>query len=145
LRFTGRFELSAAVRSGAQLPAGRLEGTASDLVVKGAQVGTFALPDTRLTSLNLALETGRTVTLQTLEFDGDLKGSGSGTITPNLRAPRNTLLAVRAQSSFRNGWLEQLGTLKPVLESFMDRGRIVVSLEGTVGQPRLQPVRGGGQ
>ena len=46
------------------------------------------VPDTRLTSLNWSLDTGRTVSLETLEFDGDLKGSGSGTITPNLRSPR---------------------------------------------------------
>jgi hypothetical protein len=143
LRFSGRFQLNAQARSGVQLPPGRLEGSASDLVVKGITVGTFSLPDTRLTALNWALESGRTLTLQTLDFDGDLKGSGSGTITPNLRAPRNSLLALRVQSSFRNGWLEQLGTFKPLLESFMERGRITVSLEGTVGQPRLQPVRGG--
>jgi hypothetical protein len=142
LRVQGRFVMDAEARAGKQLPDGTLEATVQDLVVDGVQVGGADLPSTRLESLVLTVETGRMFTVRRLEYRGDIQGSGQGTITPNLRDPRNTQLSVRISASFRDTWLAQLGTLRPILESFLNRGRVVLGLTGTVGRPNLQPVQG---
>ncbi len=144
LELDGRFLMDAEAQVGTQLPDGTLRARARELVVSGLPVGGFTVPSTRLDSATLVLDTGRTVNLQEARFQGDLQGSVTGTITPNLRNPRVSLLALRITTSFREAWLASLGEMRPIVESFSERGRIVLTLNGTVGRPQLQPVRGGG-
>jgi hypothetical protein len=138
----GRFIMDAEAQVGTRLPDGTLELTGQGVIVSGIKAGGVDLPPTRLDALAVTLETGRTINVRRFEFRGDLQGTVAGTLTPNLREPRNSLLALRIVSAFKDGWLTQLGTLRPLLESFLERGRIVLSLGGTVGRPLLQPVRG---
>jgi type II secretion system protein N len=138
----GHFTMDAEARLGQRLPDGTLEAVAQGLVVSGVKVAGQDLPATRLDAFNLTLETGRTVNVRRLEFRGDLQGTVEGTVTPNLRDPRNSLLALKITSAFRDTWVSQLGTLQPLLQSFLNRGRVVLNLSGTVGRPNLQPVLG---
>jgi type II secretion system protein N len=138
----GHFTMDAAAQAGQRLPAGELQLTGQNLTVTGVKVAGVELPATRLEALNATLETGRTMNLRRFEFRGDLQGTAEGTITPNLRDPRNSLLALRIATAFRDTWVAQLGNMRPLLESFLNRGRVVVSLTGTVGRPQLLPVRG---
>jgi len=138
----GRFTMDPQSQTGARLPDGVLEVNGEGLTVSGVKIGGTELPEARLDAVNATLETGRTVRLRRLEFRGDLQGSVDGTLSPNLSNPRNSLLALRISTAFRDTWLVQLGPLRPILESFLNRGRAVVNLSGTVGNPNLQPVRG---
>lgn len=138
----GRFTMDAEAQVGTRLPDGTLDIKGENLTVTGVKVGGNDLPATRLESVNITLETGRTVNVRHFEYRGDLQGSIEGTLTPNLRDPRNTLLALRISTAFRDTWINQLGTLRPILEGFLNRGRVVLSLTGTVGNPLLQPTRG---
>jgi type II secretion system protein N len=142
VEFQGRFIMDAEAQVGTRLPEGTLEITGQGVIVNGIKVGGIDVPPTRLDTATLTLETGRTVNVRRFEFRGDLQGTVDGTITPNLRDPRNSLLALRITSAFRDTWMDGLGTLKPILESFLNRGRVVLSLSGTVGRPLLQPIRG---
>lgn len=140
----GRFTVSPAAQAGTQLPEGTLETNGRSLIVRGVKVGGVELPPTALEAVNAVVETGRTVNVRRFDYRGDLQGSVEGTVTPNLRDPRNSLLALRISAAFRDTWMARLGSLRYVLEGFMDRGRVVVNLNGTVGRPQLRPVRGGG-
>lgn len=144
LSFSGHFKMDAEARTGSRLPDGLLEGEAEALEITGVTVAGNTLPPTRMDSLRIALQTGRTVNVSSFQFSGDLQGRVEGTITPNLRNPRNSLLALRITTAFRDNWLARLGNLRPAVESFMDKGRLAVRLDGTIGRPRLRPVRGGG-
>jgi hypothetical protein len=138
----GHFVMDAQAQAGTRLPQGGLQVTGTDVTLNGFKLGTVELPPTRLEGLTVDLETGRTVNLRRVEFRGDLQGTADGAITPNLRDPRNSLLAVRVTTAFRDTWVARLGTLRPILESFLNHGRVVLSLSGTVGEPQLVPVRG---
>jgi type II secretion system protein N len=138
----GRFKMDAEAQAGTRLPDGTLELTVQELVVNGIKAAGVSLPPTRLDAVNALLETGRTINLRRFEFRGDLQGSADGTFTPNLRDPRNSLLSFKLTSAFRDTWMEQLGDLRPILQGFLNRGRVELSLTGTVGNPQLQPVRG---
>ncbi|HKI98340.1 MAG TPA: type II secretion system protein GspN [bacterium] len=142
LAVQGHFIMDAAAQAGASLPDGELRLTGQNVSVSGVKVAGVALPDTRLEAISATLETGRTVNLRQFEFRGDLQGTAQGTITPNLRDPRSSLLALRVTTVFRDTWLAQLGDLRPIVQSFLNRGRVAVSLSGTVGRPQVLPVRG---
>ena len=143
LAFQGRFLMDAEARVGTRLPDGKLEADVQGLVVNGVEVSGVKLPPTRLDSLNLELETGRSMNVRRMDYRGDLQGTVEGTIAPNLRDPRNSVLALRITVAFRETWLAQLGDLRPALESFLERGRMVLNLTGTVGRPQLRPEQGG--
>ena len=139
----GRFKMDADARTGARLPDGTLEVNARELTVSGVKAAGASLPSTRLDAVAITLETGRTLNVRRFEYRGDLQGTVDGTLTPNLGNPRNSLLGLRITAAFRDTWVEQLGDLRPILEGFLNRGRVVLSLTGTIGNPQLQPVRGG--
>ncbi len=139
----GRFKMDAEAQRGQHLPDGTLEVNARALAVNGVKVAGVNVPVTRLDAVAMTLETGRTLNVRRFEYRGDLQGTVDGTLTPNLGDPRNSLLGLRITTVFRDTWLAQLGDLRPILESFLNRGRVVLSLTGTIGNPQLQPVRGG--
>lgn len=143
LEVHGHFLMDAQSQAGVRLPEGTLAGSGRNLVVSQVRLGATPLPPTRLESLEWELETGRTVNVKRFDYRGDLQGTVAGTITPNLRNPRNSLLALRITTALRDDWLAQLGDLRPIVESFLNRGRVVTTLTGTVGRPNLQPVTGG--
>lgn len=138
----GHFTMDAQAQAGQQLPSGDLALNARNVQVTGVRVAGITLPPTRLDSVQADLEVGNRVVLRHVAFRGDLQGTAEGSLTPNLRNPRNTPLALRITIAFRDTWLAQLGGLRPILEGFMNRGRVTVSLSGTVGRPLLAPVRG---
>lgn len=70
--------------------------------------------------------------------EGDIRGSVTGRLTPNLRNPRQSLLGMKINASFRNSWLAGLGQLRPVAESYLKNGRLTLTLDGTIGRPRLR-------
>ena len=139
----GRFKMDADAQRGARLPDGTLEVNGRELVVNGVKVGGVDMPATRLDALAVTLETGRTVTVRRFEFRGDLQGTVDGTLTPSLASPRNSLLGLHITTAFRDAWLAQLGSLRVIVESFLNRGRVDLSLTGTVGNPQLRPQRAG--
>lgn len=143
VRIAGRFTMDAQARGGRQLPQGNLEGSLSELVVDGVKYGEIELPTTRLEGVKLMVISGRSVELKKLEFKGDMQGEAKGTLIPNLKTPRNSQLNIRIDAAFRNSWLDKLGNLRPVVEGFLERGRLSVNLNGTVARPRLRPIKGG--
>lgn len=138
LQITGRFTMDAPARQGRTLPTGILEGRLPELTVDGVQVGTMKLPTTRLEGVRFSVSTGRVVQLKHFEFKGDIQGNASGSISPNMKIPRSTLLDISVNAAFRNSWLTRLGDLKPLVEGFLERGRLMVKLNGTVANPRLR-------
>ena len=139
----GRFQMSAAAQAGSKLPEGRLSGRGSNLLVSGIKVGREVLPPARFDTVELDLRIGDTVNIERLGFQGDLQGDVSGRVTPNLTQPRNSRLALRINAAIRKQWLAGLGTFRPIVESYLKQGRISLSLDGTVGRPRLRPRSGG--
>ena len=136
--FSGEFTMSSAARAGTELPSGTLEGKGTDLTITGVRVGGKILQVTRLSSLNLRIHTGKEVRMEKVVVRGDVQGDITGRITPNLQNPRKSLLGLQINVSFKNAWLAGLGPLRPVAESYLKNGRLTLTLDGTIGRPRLR-------
>lgn len=136
--FSGEFTMSSAARAGTELPSGTLEGKGTNLTITGVTLGGKVLKVTRLSNLELRIHTGKEVRMEKVLVQGDVQGNVTGRLTPDLRNPRNTLLTLQINASFRNAWLAGLGRLRPVAESYLKNGRLTLTLDGTVGRPRLR-------
>jgi len=134
--FSGEFTMSSAARAGTELPPGTLEGRGTNLTITGVKVGGKILPVTRLSKMELRISTGKELKMEIVRMEGDIQGEVTGRMTPNLRNPRQTLLGLQINASFRNAWLAGLGPWRPVVESCLENGRLILTLEGTIGRPR---------
>lgn len=141
LDFSGRFTRAAPRVLRERLPEGELSAHGEALRLSGVQVAGRTLPDTTLETLDMRLTTGSALEVASLTYNGDLRGRVEGRVMPDLRTPRASGLALRIETSLREEWLAQLGELRPLLESFLEQGRMTLELSGTVGNPRLNPVR----
>lgn len=142
-RFSGNFDHAIASPWSKQLPNGVIHAELRDGIISGVTVAGALLPPTNIDKIDLSLETGRTINLKKFKVQGDLQGEVKGTITPNLRDPRNSLLSLDTAVSFRNSWLERLGPLKLIVEGVARNGRLQVKLSGTVAKPRLRQINRG--
>ena len=136
--FSGEFTMNAAARAGTELPSGTLEGKGTNLTITGVTVGGKILKITRLSNMEIRIHTGKEVRMEKVLVEGDIQGNITGRMTPNLRNPRQTLLGLQINASFRNAWLAGLGQLRPVAESYLKKGRLILTLDGTIGRPRLR-------
>lgn len=136
--FSGEFTMSSAARAGTELPSGTLEGRGTNLTITGVTVGGKILKMTRLSKIELRIHTGKEVRMEKMVVQGDIQGNVTGRMTPNLRNPRQSLLALQINVSFKNSWLAGLGQLRPVAESYLKKGRLTLTLDGTIGRPRLR-------
>ena len=138
---SGDFTMDPGGRKGNVLPNGQLTGRAQSLQLRGFEAVGQEIPLTTLDVLELQVESRGKITVKKFEFKGDLQGRVEGDITPNLQALRNSQLNLRISTSFRNSWLDKLGTVKPIVESFLNRGQIQATLHGTLAQPNVQAVK----
>ena len=136
--FSGEFTMSSAARAGTELPPGTLEGKGTNLTITGVMFGGKILKVTRFSNVELRIQTGKEVRMEKVVVRGDVQGNVTGRMTPNLRNPRKSLLGFQINASFRNAWLAGLGQLRPVAESYLKKGRLILTLDGTIGRPRLR-------
>lgn len=137
-KFSGEFIMSSAARAGTELPSGTFEGKGTNLSITGVTVGGKILKVTRLSNMELRIHTGKVVRIEKVLVEGDVQGNVTGHITPNLRNPRQSLLGLKINVSFRKAWLAGLGFWRPVVESKMKKGRLTLTLDRTIGSPRLR-------
>lgn len=138
----GRFRMDQPVTAIRQLPDGTLSLHGSGLALSGVAVGSIQVPSTRVSEVDVTATTGRAITVETFTFSGDVQGNVEGSITPNVQRPRLSVLDLRIAMAARDGWLASFGQMRPVVESFFSDGRLVVQLQGSLGRPRVQQMRG---
>lgn len=137
-KFSGEFTMGPAARAGTELPVGTLEGRGTDLLIAGIKLGGMVLKETRLSNIELRIRTGKEVRMERVTFRGDIQGSVTGRVTPNLGNPRQSLLGLQINASFKEAWLAGLGRSRPLAESFLNKGRLTLTLDGTIGRPRAR-------
>ncbi len=121
----------------APFPVGTLRGSGRAVEVSKLVVLGNEIPTTRLKQIDFRIKSGRSIEVEQLEFSGDLRGSLKGSITPRRRNPASSPLRLSLTATFRDGWLAQLGQLRPLAESFLSNGRLRADVRGTIGSPRL--------
>lgn len=122
-------------RKGRGMPTGTIGGTGKNLEISSIKVMGASLPPARLESLEIKIKSGKNINVERFVFKGDMQGSVTGSITPNGNNLERSALRLQIATSFRQGWLNSLGTLKPLLEAFLTDGRLKGSINGTVGKP----------
>ena len=131
-------------RAKLHIPEGVLTGTGENLSVENIEWFGFKFPATRLESVELRIKTGDRIEVEKGTFRGDIQGSIGGFISPQIGAPRRSVLRLEMTAAFRQDWLRQLGNLRQLLEERINAGRLQVSIQGTLERPVFRTAAGGG-
>ena len=135
VRVTGQIE-----RRAGQMPNGAVSGEVSGLTVQGVDVLSQKLPPVKEDSIRFDLALGQRIEVRSLTFEGDVRGSIEGQVLPNLRRPNQSRLQLVLTAAFRDAWLQGLGEMRPIVESFLDNGQLRAQLEGTIERPLFRTV-----
>ena len=120
------------------VPGGTLTVTGRELVLGPFKVLGQDLPAARLDSVDVRLKGGNVVQVEQFNFRGDIQGEIQGTVTPNLARPESSILRLQVAAAFRQDWAQQLGILQSLMEPYLENGRLLASLTGTVERPNLR-------
>jgi hypothetical protein len=126
----------------AEIPEGEIRGKLEAVEISGLSAAGVSLPVTRLQDVDISVKTGRVVQIDRFETRGDVAGTVKGTITPNADRPQDSRLALTVATTLRQGWIQEAGVLRPILEGFFPGGRVEGTLNGTLGVPNWSPTRG---
>ena len=137
LELTGKFEMKQPLGVLTEVPDGTIAGTAKGLQVRGVSYSGIELPITNVESATWTMKSGKVVNLEQLVFNGDVQGSIKGLMTPNMKAPLLSSLRLEGQVTPSKVWLEKLGNLRPIVESFVKQGRVAFILEGSLARLRF--------
>ncbi|MFI5399667.1 MAG: type II secretion system protein GspN [SAR324 cluster bacterium] len=120
-----------------EVPAGQLEVRAEALEVSNLRVAGTALPPVRIDVLDAKVGLGRTLQVESVTLRGDVQGTVSGTVVPNLDRPSDSRISLNVSLQVQNAWLDRLGEMRPLAEGFLPGGRFEGIVEGTVAAPIL--------
>lgn len=119
-----------------EVPEGLVQLRATGMEVADLKVAGASLPPVRLESVELSLRTARgALTIERLVFQGDLQGSITGSIAPNLAQPAASRMNLAVRAEFRQAWINNLGDLRAVAGGFLTGGRLEGTLEGPLTSP----------
>jgi type II secretion system protein N len=121
-----------------QLPEGSVAGEITGLTVEGLDVLSQKVPAVKLDVIRFDLTLGQRIELRALTFEGDVRGNIEGQVLPNLRRPNQSRLQLSLTAAFRDSWLQGLGEMRPLAESFLDNGQLRARLDGTVERPQFR-------
>ncbi len=138
LEFAGnmKFQPPAKGKFTSGVPSGEINGKAVNLEISNLVVLGNKLPAARLESLDLKVKSGKRIVVERFNFRGDMQGNLTGTIIPRGGRWENSSLQLKIKSSIRQSWLQGLGALQPLVESFLNQGRLDGSLTGTIARPK---------
>ncbi|MFI5400122.1 MAG: type II secretion system protein GspN [SAR324 cluster bacterium] len=140
-KFRGRIDASlqaGPLRPGVrEMPGGQLEVQAVGLEASNLRVAGTALPTVRIDALNAKVGLGRTVQVESVTLRGDVQGTVSGTVVPNLDRPGDSRISLNVSLQVQSAWLDRLGEMRPLAEGFLPGGRFEGIVEGTVSAPIL--------
>jgi len=140
-RFRGRIDASlqaGPLRPGVrEMPAGQLELRAVGLEASDLRAAGTALPPVRIDALDAKIGLGRTMQVESVTLQGDVQGTVSGTVFPNLERPGDSRISLNVSLQVQRAWLDRLGDLRPLAEGFLPGGRFEGIVEGTLAAPIL--------
>ncbi|MDH4248295.1 MAG: hypothetical protein OEW39_10805 [Deltaproteobacteria bacterium] len=137
LDLNGKFEMTQSLGLLTELPPGTLTGVGKNLRVSGITYSGIEIPPTRLESASFTLQSGRVLNLEQLIFTGDMQGNMKGVMTPNFRTPMLSSIRLEAQVTPAQEWMQKLGNLRPLLDSFIKQGRLTFTLDGSLARLRF--------
>ena len=149
IRVGGKFAFEGAwkkpnLRGKVRIPEGFLTSTGENLSVENIEWFGIKFPAPRLESVELRIKTGNRIEVKKGTFRGDIQGSIGGFISPQISAPRRSVLRLKITAAFRQDWLQRLGNLRPLLEERMNAGRLQVGIQGTLERPVFRTTAGRG-
>lgn len=117
------------------IPEGQVTGRFQGVEIAALSFLGQTVERTRLDDVRLQLQIGPRIRIDTLEFQGDIQGSATGTVTPNFSRPDTSALDLQINIGIRSEWIQQWGPFAPVAESFLVDGRLSGTLRGTPARP----------
>lgn len=120
-----------------ELPTGRLEARAEGLEAANVKVAGLAFPPVHLDALEVRMGLGRTLQVESATLRGDVQGTVSGTVIPNLERPADSRLSLNVSLQVQRAWMDRLGDLRGLAEGFLPGGRLEGAVEGTLAAPVL--------
>ena len=115
---------------------GELTGSLAGVEIENLKVMGASIPNAKIDSVDLKILGGKTIELTKFAFKGDIQGEIKGSLTPQMARIESSRLDLELNAAFRETWLNGLGALKPIADSFLKNGRITGHIAGTLNQPK---------
>ena len=116
-------------------PSAQIRGEGQNISIEGVEFMGVNLPATHLEHLGIQLRLGQTIDVEQFSLRGDIQGSIRGTVTPAIHQLAQTALNLDVELAFRPEWIDDWGDLVPILQAYLDQGRLVGTLRGTPARP----------
>jgi len=141
-RVQGRLEFDgeAAVQNGL-IAEGQLRGRLAGVEIGGASVMGLTIDATHISAARFQIGLGPVIRVQSFTLEGDFQGTLGGSITPRPNHPEAAGLDLQVDLAVRPEWARQLGPLAPLLDAFLDSGRLTGTLRGTPARPVFRPTK----
>ena len=135
----GQFSFPAGKALNGSLPKGSLKANAGNIEIANLDLMGTKLPQAKLELIDLELESGSRIQVKKLVFNGDIKGTVSGTIQPAGNVLNNARLDLQLSAALRHQWVESFPrTFQIILKSMLKDNSITGKVGGTLGNPRWQ-------
>ena len=137
-QLSGSLEVQGQVSFSSQnfAPQGWLEVDINNLRFQGLRVLGQEIPAMEFSVVQLRIESDSALKIRQFRIEGDLQGEVSGNIQWNANSLENSVLNLHAQLTPQQRWLEQLGELRLMINSFLKQGQLRLHLEGSLAKPR---------
>lgn len=116
-------------------PSAQIRGQGKNISIEGVEFMGVNLPATHLEHLGIQLRLGQSIDVEQFSLRGDIQGSIRGTVTPAIQQLEQTALNLDVELAFRPEWIDDWGDLVPILQAYLDQGRLVGTLRGTPARP----------
>lgn len=123
---------------------GQLRGRFDGLEIAGASVAGFGVATTQISDVRFQIALGPVIRVQTFTIEGDFQGTLGGSVTPRFNHIEASPLDIQVDLAVRPEWVQQSGPMAPLLNSFLDAGRLAGTLRGTPARPVFRPTKSRG-
>ena len=141
-RVLGRLEFDgeAAVKDGL-IAEGQVRGQFTGVEIGGVNVLGMTIDATKISEARFQIGLGPILRVQSFTLEGDFQGTIGGSVTPRPNRLDASGLDIQLDIAVRPEWTQQLGPLAPLLDSFLDSGRLNGTLRGTPARPLFRPTK----
>ncbi len=128
-------------RTWQRLPEGAVSGQLQDMTMQGFEAVGQPLPPLSLARVEFSAALGENIEITQVALTGDIDGQLSGQLTPRMAQLGQSRINLQVQATPKPAWLQQLGGMQPVVQGFLQDGRLEAALQGTLANPSFRPTR----
>jgi hypothetical protein len=124
-----------------RLPDGAVSGQLADVTMQGFEAIGQTLPPLSFSRVDFTATLGENVEITQVALSGDIDGQISGQVTPRMAQLGQSRINLQVRATPKPAWMQRLGGLQPMVQGFLQDGRLDAVLQGTLANPSFRPAR----